>query len=300
MSFAPLAGTYPRPMSTTRRLLRRGSRRPGFVSTVLLRVGVPVLVGAVLVSVAFATLPRPAAGTSAGADDGPVVAAEPRSRLVSFADARDRLTDSGRPFVVSVIGDSTGNEPGEWVDLAFRELSEELDRPLIQHPWDILTNTYLPEIRSNEDGASAPIIVWNGSASGKTGAYSLDHFAALMPAQPDLVVFNHGLNNVPKPETVGPQLTALVAEVERYWPESVGYAAILENPRFDQWAAAHTAVIDNVTAWLAENQAIRPIDVHTAYLDSPDADTLLLPDLLHPSPAGSGVTAATVLDAIRR
>ena len=267
---------------------------------VLLRVGVPVLVGAVLVSIAFATLPRPAAGTSAGADSGPVVAAEPRSRLISFADARDKLADAGRPFIVTVIGDSTGNEPGEWVDLAFRELSEELDRPLVQHPWDILTNTYLPEIRSNEDATAAPIIVWNGSGSGKTGAYSLEHFATLVPAQPDVVIFNHGLNNVPEPATVAPQLTALVAEVERYWPESVGFAAILENPRFDQWAEAHTAVIGNVTSWLAENQAIRPIDVHSAYLEAADADTLLLPDLLHPSPAGSALTAATVLDALRR
>lgn len=275
--------------------------RRGFVSRVLLRVGVPVVVGAVLVTVAFATLPRPAAGTSAGSDSGPVVAADRQSALVSFADARDRMSDRGRPFVVTVIGDSTGNEQGEWVDLAFRQLSEELDRPLIQHPWDILTDSYLPEIRSNDDASAAPIILWNGSASGKTGAYSLLHFDALVPEQPDLVIFNHGLNNVPKPATVAPELTALVAEVERYWPESVGFAAILENPRFDQWAAAHATVIDNVGSWLAENQAVRPVDVHSAYIATGTAaETLLLPDLLHPSPAGSALTAATVLEALRR
>jgi hypothetical protein len=254
----------------------------------------------VLLSVAFATVPRPAAGTSAGADSGPAIAAEPRSELVSFADARDRLADSGRPFVITVIGDSTGDQPGEWVDLAFRELAEDLDRPLIQHPWDLLTASYLPEIRSNVDAASAPLVVWNGSASGKTGQYSLAHFDALVPAQPDLVIFNHGLNNVPKPQTVAPQLTALVAEIERYWPESVGYAAILENPRFDDWSTEHGTVIDNVGSWLAENQAVRPIDVHAAYLAAPSPELLLLPDLLHPSPAGSAVTAATVLDAVRR
>ncbi|SFN59220.1 Lysophospholipase L1 [Mycetocola miduiensis] len=266
----------------------------------LLRVGIPVVVAGVLLSIAFATLPRPAAGTAAGADSGPAIAAEHRSTLVSFADARDRLDDSGRPFVVTVIGDSTGDQPGEWVDLAFRELAESLDRPLIQHPWDILTGSYLPEISFNEDAPSAPIVVWNGSASGKTGQYSLAHFDTLVPAQPDIVIFNHGLNNVQKPKTVAPQLTALVAEIERYWPESVGYAAILENPRFDDWSAAHTAVIDNVSSWLAENQAVRPIDTHAAYLASPTPELLLLPDLLHPSPEGSALTAATVLDALRR
>ncbi|MET1051436.1 MAG: SGNH/GDSL hydrolase family protein [Mycetocola sp.] len=288
--------TSTRPVSEENRLHRKR-----FVSTVLLRVGLPVVVGAVLVSALFATLPRPAAGTSAGAEDGPVVAAEPQSVLVSFAEARDRITDSQRPFVVTVIGDSTGNEAGEWVDVAFRELSEDLDRPLVQHPWDILSNTYLPEIRSNADATAAPIIVWNGSASGKTGAYSLAHFATLVPEQPDLVIFNHGLNNVPQPATVAPELTALVAEVERYWPRSVGFAAILENPRFDQWATAHAAVIDNVTSWLAENQAVRGIDVHSAYIATGvAAETLLLPDLLHPTPAGSALTAATVLEAFRR
>ncbi|MET0888219.1 MAG: SGNH/GDSL hydrolase family protein [Mycetocola sp.] len=288
-------------MSTPRRSISPDARRRGrrFAATIALRVGVPVVLVGVLLSVAFATVPRPAAGTSAGSDSGPAIAAERQSRLVSFADARDLLSDSSRPFVVTVIGDSTGDQPGEWVDVAFRQLSEELDRPLVQHPWDLLTQSYLPEITSNEDAASAPIIVWNGSASGKTGAYSLAHFDTMVPAQPDLVIFNHGLNNVPKPETVAPELTALVAEVERYWPASVGYAAILENPRFDDWAAAHAAVLDNVGSWLAENQAIRAIDVHAAYTAAASPETLLLPDLLHPSPAGSALTAATVLEMLR-
>ncbi len=266
----------------------------------LFRVGIPVVVAGVTLSVALATVPRPAAGTSAGTESGPAIAAEPRLQLVSFADARDRLADEGRPFVVTVIGDSTGNESGEWVDLAFRVLAEDLDRPLIQHPWDILTDSYLPEIRSNVDAASAPIVVWNGSASGKTGQYSLAHFDTLVPAQPDLVIFNHGLNNVSKPETVAPQLTALVAEVERYWPHAVGYAAILENPRLDEWASAHDTVIDNVSSWLAENQAVRPIDVYSAYRAAASPELLLLPDLLHPSPTGSAVTATTVLEALLR
>jgi hypothetical protein len=277
---------------------RQHGRR--FISMMLLRVGIPVVVAGVIVSVAFATVPRPAAGTSAGVDTGPALAAEPRSELVPFGDARDRLADDGRPFIVTVIGDSTGNEPGEWVDLAFQQLAEDLDRPLIQHPWDVLTGSYSPEVRSNEDGASAPIIVWNGSASGKTGKYSLTHFDMLVPEQPDLILFNHGLNNVPDPQAVAPQLAALVAETERYWPKTVGYAAILENPRFDGWATEHTMVIDNVTSWLAENQAVRPIDAHAAYLAAPAPELLLLPDLLHPSPAGSAVTATTVLEALLR
>lgn len=300
MDFPAPSTTYPRAMRTTPQPLRRRDRGSGsLLRLVLVRVGLPALAIAIVASVAFATIPRPAAGTSAGADGGPPIAAERQSSLVPFADARDRLADENRPFVVTVIGDSTGDAPGEWVDLAFRQLAEETDRPLVQHSWDLVNSSYLPAVESNADAASAPLIVWNGSASGKTGEYSLAHFDTLVPAQPDLVIFNHGLNNVPKPAAVGPQLTALVAEVERYWPATAGFAAILENPRFDAWADAHRDVIDNVTSWLGEHSSVRSIDVHSAYL-AVEPEALLLPDLLHPNPAGSAVTAATVLEALRR
>ncbi|MCP2032728.1 lysophospholipase L1-like esterase [Okibacterium sp. HSC-33S16] len=268
---------------------------------VLLRVGVPVVIAAVLAAAFFVLSPRPAVVTGAAADSAGgtiAAAADPALSLASFADARDLLSDADRTFVVQVIGDSTGNEPGEWVDVAFRALAVELDRPLVQHPWDVLSTSYLSPIRSNDDAPNALLEVWNGSASGKTAAYSLANFGALVPVQPDLVILNHGLNNVLAPAQVGDEFTALIAELERSWPSQIGYAALLENPRLDQYAAAHEDVIAHVSEWLTEHPEVRSIDVRSAYLDSPDLPLLLLPDLLHPTPAGSALTAATVLDAI--
>lgn len=272
-----------------------------FGRRILVRVGIPVVLAAVLATTFFALTPRGATGSSAGGDSGGgTIAGAASFSLASFADARDRMNEQDRTFVVQVIGDSTGNEQGEWVDIAFRALAVQLDRPLIQHPWDVFSNSYLDAITANPEGANAPLVVWNGSASGKTAEYSLLNVDALVPVEPDLVILNHGLNNVLQPAQVGEQFTSLIAEIERTWPSTIGYAALLENPRLDQHAAAHDTVIGHVSSWLAEHQEVRPIDAHSAYLESGDVAALLSPDLLHPAPAGSALTAATVLAALNR
>lgn len=218
--------------------------------------------------------------------------------LLPFTDAWTRIDDPEREFVVVVLGDSTGNEQGEWVDRAFRMLSEELDRPLVEHPWNLQTAQYAEPITVNGDAEGAPIVVWNGSASGKTAAYSLENYDRLVPQQPDVLFLNHGLNNVRRPDRVAPEFSDVLTRTEQTWAGTVGYAALLENPRFDDWAAAHDAVLDSVRSWLDERPFVLGIDVHDAYLAREDVATLLTVDLLHPSPAGSQVTAETVLAAI--
>ena len=272
-----------------------------FGRRILLRVGIPVVLAAVLATTFFALTPRPNTGSSAGGESGGGnIAGAASFSLASFADARDRMNQLDRTFTVQVIGDSTGNDQGEWVDIAFRPLAVQLDRPLVQHPWDVFSNSYLEPITANPTGSNAALVVWNGSASGKTAEYSLLNVSELVPEQPDLILLNHGLNNVLEPAQVPEQFTALVAEVERTWPATIGYAALLENPRLDQHAAAHDAVIGYVNTWLAEHQEVRRIDVHSAYLESGNVAALLQPDLLHPAPAGSALTAATVLAALNR
>ncbi|PWC07822.1 SGNH/GDSL hydrolase family protein [Mycetocola zhujimingii] len=276
-------------------------RAPALRSGLLLKVAVPAVLAAMLAGAFFTMTPRPAAAPAAVSDAGSGTNAGASSlTLASFADAMDRIDDNERTFVAQVIGDSTGNEQGEWVDLAFRELALRLDRPLVQHPWDVLSSSYLAPITFNAEASNAPLIVWNGSASGKTAAYSLTHIDALVPGEPDLVILNHGLNNVLEPAQVGEQFTSLIAGIEQRWPATIGYAALLENPRLDQHAAAHDEVIGHVAGWLAEHQTVRPIDVHSAYLESGDVPALLLPDLLHPAPVGSALTAATVISALTR
>ncbi|RWZ51592.1 hypothetical protein ELQ90_05640 [Labedella phragmitis] len=218
--------------------------------------------------------------------------------LLPFKEAWTRIDDPEREFVVVVLGDSTGNEQGEWVDRAFRMLAEELDRPLVEHPWNLQTARYADPITVNGDGDGAPIVVWNGSASGKTAAYSLENYDRLVPQRPDVLFLNHGLNNVRRPDRVGPEFSDILTRTEQSWAGTVGYGTLLENPRFDDWAAAHDSVLEGVRSWLDERPFVLGIDVHEAYLAREDVATLLTVDLLHPSPAGSQVTAETVLAAI--
>ncbi|RUR00837.1 SGNH/GDSL hydrolase family protein [Labedella endophytica] len=281
----------PGPLRSTRHARRRAVPLAIVLASVLgISVGAVALRGQTPVEEA----------TVASGHDVVVEVASVDTDLLPFADAWNRVDDAERPFVVTVLGDSTGNEQGEWVDRAFRTLAEELDRPLVEHPYDLTTARYGTEITSNTDADGAPLIVWNGSASGKTAAYSLANYDTLVPVQPDVVILNHGLNNVRNPDAVGGEFSDILTRTEQSWPRSVGYAAILENPRFDDWADAHTAVLERVGTWLEDRPFVLGIDAHGAYLARSDVSSLLTVDLLHPSPAGSQVTADTVLNAIAR
>ncbi|WP_166983477.1 SGNH/GDSL hydrolase family protein [Paramicrobacterium fandaimingii] len=215
-----------------------------------------------------------------------------------FGDAWSRINDTTTPFVVTVAGDSTGNAPGEWVDRAFHTLADRLSRPLVIHFWNERTHKY--DLTSRADGAAdyAPIIVWNGSASGTTPAYSLKHLDQLMPEQPDTVIINHGLNNVRNPAGAAPEIQAFLKAVEARWDETIGYAVILENPRFDRWKEPFEDVVASITDWVQPLSNVLLIDVHEAYLESDNLNQLLFDDQLHPNPAGSQFTADVVLSAI--
>ncbi|GAB2513890.1 SGNH/GDSL hydrolase family protein [Paramicrobacterium agarici] len=218
---------------------------------------------------------------------------------IPFTEAWSRISQADTPFVVTVAGDSTGNAPGEWVDRAFHTLAAEKERPLVIHFWNEETHKYDLVSRANSDAEGAPIVVWNGSASGKTAAYSLKHIDLLVPEQPDAVIINHGLNNVRNPDSAAPQIQAFVRAVDERWEETIGYAVILENPRFDRWKEPFEDVVSNVTDWAQPLSNVLLINVYEAYLDSENLDQLLFDDRLHPNTAGSQFTAQVVLTAIQ-
>jgi lysophospholipase L1-like esterase len=276
----------------------RPSTRRARTRLVLASVALASVLGVTLGAVAFRGQTPVTEATVASGGEIVVDVESIDSDLLPFADAWNRIEDRDREFVVTVLGDSTGNAEGEWVDLAFRTLSETLDRPLIQYPWFVESARYGDPIRSNSDADGAPIVVWNGSASGKTASYSLANYESMVPQQPDAVLINHGLNNVRDPDAIGDQFSAVLTRTEQSWPGAVGYAVLLENPRFDDWADAHDAVLSRADSWLGERPFVLAIDVHSAYLARADVATLLMPDLLHPTTAGSRVTADTVLETI--
>ncbi|HEX5427179.1 MAG TPA: SGNH/GDSL hydrolase family protein [Pedococcus sp.] len=193
--------------------------------------------------------------------------------------------------VVSVLGDSTGNEDGEWVDLWARSLGAT--RQVVLHQWDDVRGGWLPRARMY--GQHGPVVtIWNGSKSGAQAGYARARLAAIQPERPDLVLYSFGHNHSPG-DVVGP-MRALVSAVDGRWPGTPASAVILQNPQLGATAAKHAHVVAELTLWAA-GTGLPTIDVYGAFEVHAD-EASLFKDFRHPSPAGSALWAAVVEEAI--
>jgi lysophospholipase L1-like esterase len=213
------------------------------------------------------------------------------------ASAADHLSEiravmSGRsPVVVSVLGDSPGNEDGEWVDLWARRLGAT--RRVVLHQWDDTNGGWL--YRARVYGKNGPsVTIWNGSRSGAQAGYAQARLRQLQPQRPDLVLYSFGHNHSPG-KIVAP-MQALVSAVDSRWPGIPASAVILQNPQLGATAAKQARVVAELATWAAD-AGVPTIDVYGAF-ESHVGEANLFKDFRHPSPAGSAVWADVVADAI--
>lgn len=218
---------------------------------------------------------------------------EPSAPTVS--DAVKELENQDQPWVMTVIGDSTGNAPDEWVYLTTTELASTYDRPAIIHNWDAATNSYTTETTIGS-GDAEPIIVWNGSASGMDGGYSIDNFEALTPMPSDLVILNHG-HNATSANAAVKHISKLHNLVTWGQDDQPAVAVTLQNPRLDGAVEKHQEVVEALRDW-AEAQPVAIIDVYSEFESAPALAPLVLDDGLHPSTSGSRIWADAVLDVL--
>ena len=206
--------------------------------------------------------------------------------------AEVRAVMNGRTsVVVSVLGDSTGNEDGEWVDLWARSLGRT--RHVLLHQWDDAHGGWLP--RERVYGQHGPTVtIWNGSKSGAQAGYALARLEAIQPERPDLVLYSFGHNHSPG-KVVAP-MRALVSTVDSRWPRAPASAVILQNPQLGATAGLQAQVVAELTRWAA-GAGLPTIDVYGAFEAHADKQSLFK-DFHHPSPAGSAVWAAVVSEAI--
>jgi len=206
------------------------------------------------------------------------------------------LKDPQRVWTLGVLGDSTGNGTDEWVYLTAEAMSVKYHRPVTIHNWNIDNNTYADATVVGE-GAGKPIVIWNGSASGKNMEYSYQHRAVMIPEQPDLVIVNHGHNlGTAQEARVGSY--KLVDWVTNAWEKSPAVAVTLQNPRTDKVADKHAAVVQSLRdQWTGAPVAL--IDAWKAFKDAtPNTASLLRDDSFHPNPAGEVVWAEAVKRAL--
>ena len=196
---------------------------------------------------------------------------------------------------MTVIGDSTGNEPDEWVFPVVTEIAARHDRPVTVHRWDIRTNKYVDDVIVGS-GTNAPIIVWNGSASGKDGLYSASQFGTLAPERPDLAIINHG-HNMPTADAATQQIKVLEELLVGAWDDAPAIAVTIQNPRTDAGKAKMEALSKGIKdKW--EDSRVQILDVQSAFEASGNLPELLTDDGYHPSDAGHLLWANTVLNAL--
>ncbi|QIG57697.1 tail fiber protein [Arthrobacter phage Shoya] len=229
--------------------------------------------------------------TRAKATDAPAV----KRRTVP--QAMTLLKDKSRPWVFSVVGDSTGNAPDEWVYQVVEKLSATYDRPAVVHNWSIEENRYTTET-SVGAGSGEPIVVWNGSASGMNGSYSMKHRLVMVPQAPDLMILSHG-HNVANAAQSDREMAALVQWASAAWKTPPAVAVTLQNPRVDANAQRQADVVSGLRT-LYKASDVPLIDVYTAFEKAGTGALVKPEDGYHPNLEGEKVWAATVLETLTR
>lgn len=152
----------------------------------IVALGLGVALAATLVAPSTAT-----AATAAPRRASVVDTSGDASRLA----AAKRVLTSPRALTVSVIGDSVGNDPGEWVSMWAGNLAT--NRYVFVHHFDWKTQTYSPDTEVHSPSATPtaePIVVWNFGWPGGTPQRALDHLAVGIPDKPDLAIVSFGHN----------------------------------------------------------------------------------------------------------
>jgi len=254
-----------------------------------------MVVAIVAAAVMYFAAEQKTPAVNAGPQYTPNIAAATGSQSLSALP--DLLADPARPITITILGDSTGNEQGEWVYLVAKKVQADYRRPVTVHDWSIEANAYVGENTFGVASTAAPVEIWNGSASGKDASYTIANYQALAPAPSDLVFINHGHNHTnPQSTVAGVRELVRLSRAGTQPPPAIG--VVLQNPRVDGSAENQAAKIDTIRQTFDEWSGVEVVDVYTAFEERGDVRPLLRPDGFHPSDEGSLVWAAVTEQAL--
>ncbi|MDO0978181.1 SGNH/GDSL hydrolase family protein [Mycolicibacterium frederiksbergense] len=197
------------------------------------------------------------------------------------------------PLVISIVGDSTGNNVEEWVHLVAQRIAATYNRPVTVHDWKTEERRY--KSQETYPGAGAPVTIWNGSASGKPPQYSTQWYPKLAPVPVNLTIISHSHTN---PQRVVEGIEHLIQAVDTNTLPGGGVVVILQNPRTDNVAELQQSVVDELRQIYSDPaQGVAVVDVNAAFRAG------YLPDLLdtdgaNVNPRGSQLWADTVWQAL--
>ena len=208
------------------------------------------------------------------------------------------LTDDASDVNIFVVGDSTGDEPDEWVFLLVQELA-----PL--YP-SYGVNYYLWNRRNPgwpttpwviQEGAPGTHVlnIWNMSVSGTRENYGLTYAESeIVPKKPDLLFVSYGHNDGADTVRFRWGVQSLVETVAAQSPRTE-ILLIAQNPETgNTYQQAHAAEL----AQLASEEHVGLVDVLGAF-EATGNPSAYVKDGIHPTVGGSYLWMHTVLASLR-
>jgi lysophospholipase L1-like esterase len=206
----------------------------------------------------------------------------------------DKKLASDQTYMISVLGDSTGDARNEWVHLLAKRIAADYHRQVTVHDWNTDAGTY---DKDTVYGSGAPVTIWNASGPGRSAQWSAQNFPAMVPHPVDLTIINHGHND-PRDAIAG------IADLLNmaYATGTGGVVVLTQNPRADNpdRARMEADLYQQVDATFNDRRlGAMVIDVYSAF---PAGDALLgmlNADHIHPNDAGQRVWVDTVASGLQ-
>jgi hypothetical protein len=191
------------------------------------------------------------------------------------------------PLTISVLGDSTGDQPTEWVALTGAWIGQTYNRTVTMATFDNAVKAYAPAVTLHE-GAGKPVTIYNGSIPGTRSDEADPQLKQMVPGPAEMLWINYGHNHGPDAWPAIQKTTLAATDITKTRVKNV--MVIGQNPAVGD--ALHEKKVKGILAGAAV-QGYVGVDVFKAFTDSPNMDDLYL-DVRHPSPAGSEVWTKAV------
>lgn len=209
-----------------------------------------------------------------------------QTKAPTFTNA-ELLARVDAPLTISVLGDSTGDQPTEWVALTGAWIGQKYNRTVTMATYEAKTKAYAPAVELHK-GAGQPVTIYNGSIPGTRSDEADPQLKQMVPGQAEMLWINYGHNHGPDAWPAIQKTTQAAANITKTRTRNV--MVIGQNPALGD--DLHTQKVQGILAGAAV-QGYTRVDVFKAFSDSPNMDDLYL-DVRHPSPAGSEVWTKAV------
>jgi lysophospholipase L1-like esterase len=200
---------------------------------------------------------------------------------------------------IVVVGDSTGDEPDEWVFLLTLELARLYPGYSVNYYlWNRRSPGWpsIPWVIQQGAPGNHALNIWNMSVSGSRENYGLTYAeSVIVPKEPDLLFVSYGHNDGDDTVRFRWGIQSLVETVAAQSPQTE-ILLIAQNPETgNSYQQAHAAEL----AQLASEEHVGLVDVLGAFEATGDPSAYVR-DGMHPTVGGSYLWMNTVLAALRR